>query len=817
MKEPSGAPALDKNKPQHEVGGNENPRYGALADLLPSQVWTARPDGSLDYVNRRVLEYFGRTSAQMLGEGWQEVVHPDDLPASTERWAHALATGEPYEVEFRLRNAQGMYRWHTGRALAVLDADGRVGHWVGANSDIDEATLSRQRLEESTAALQRSEQRLHLAMEAGNLGTWDWDVSAGVVRWSAELERMHGIAEGSFDGTFDAYLSDIHPDDRTRVVGTIRQNLEAAIDHSLLYRIVRPDGATRWLEARGRFELSASGKPLRLVGVCSDVTERIEANEARTVLIAELAARKVADEAAVRMREVVAAIADSFAVCSSDWIVVFANDESARSFGRRPDQVIGRNLWELVPDASGTSSFGAQLRRAMDQRVVTRHEDRVGGGDQWLEVSAYPLPDGGVAIYSRDITARKLQEEMRARAAAYEALRAEVAGVMDSPGEIRALLQRCCDAVVRYLPLSSVRVWLLDPSGQWLDPEASAGPASARDGPTGRTSAGESAMGRVVIERRALLLPDAPTGNGQVPDEAWARREGPVTFAGYPLQVGDRALGALDARAPQALAGDTLVALERAAEAIAHGIARRRAEIELDERARELARSNADLEQFAYVASHDLQEPLRIVASYNQLLARRYRGRLDRDADEFIAFSVDGITRMQRLINDLLAYSRVGSRPRELMPVDMERVLATALHNLGHAIADAGARVTHDPLPTIQGDDGQLVQLLQNLVGNAIKFHGPAVPVVHVSARAGEREWIFAVTDNGVGIDPQYFDRIFVIFQRLHARESYPGTGIGLALCKRIVEGHGGRIWVDSAPRRGSTFCFALPAPETPR
>jgi PAS domain S-box-containing protein len=677
--------------------------------------------------------------------------------------------------------------------------------------------VSRQRLEESTAALQRSEQRLRLAMEAGNLGTWDWDVPAGVVRWSAELERMHGIAEGTFAGTFEAYLSDIHPDDRTRVLETIRQNLEGGTDHALLYRIVRPDGTMRWLEARGRFELSASGAPQRLAGVCIDVTERIQANEARTVLIAELAARKVADEAAVRMREVVAAIADSFVVCSRDWVVVFANDESARSFGRRPDQVIGRNLWELVPDASGTSSFGALLRRAMDQRVVTRHEYPVGGGDQWLEVSAYPLPDGGVAIYSRDITARKLQEEMRARAAAYEALRAEMAGIMGSPGEIRALLQRCCDVVARYLPLSSVRVWLLDPAGQWLDPEASAGPAPDRDGPAGRTSAQGSAIGRIVTERRALLLTDAPTGDGRVPDQAWARREGPVTFAGHPLLVGDRALGVLEARAPQALAEDTLLALERTAEAIAHGVARRRAEIELDERARELARSNADLEQFAYVASHDLQEPLRIVASYNQLLARRYRGQLDRDADEFIAFSVDGITRMQRLISDLLAYSRVGSRPRELAPVDMERVLATALENLGHAMADAGARVTHDPLPTIEGDDGQLVQLLQNLIGNAVKFHGPAAPAVHVSARAGEHEWVFAVADNGVGIEPQYFDRIFVIFQRLHARESYPGTGIGLALCKRIVERHGGRIWVDSTSGRGSIFCFTLPAREAPR
>jgi PAS domain S-box-containing protein len=240
---------------------------------------------------------------------------------------------------------------------------------------------------------------------------------------------------------------------------------------------------------------------------------------------------------------------------------------------------------------------------------------------------------------------------------------------------------------------------------------------------------------------------------------------------------------------------------------------RKAADAHLVEKVQELNRSNEELEQFAYVASHDLQEPLRMVASYTQLLSRRYTGKLGSDADEFIEFALDGANRMQKLIQDLLSYSRVNKNGHELSEISSDRALEQALANLRSAIADSGALVTHGPMPKVKANEVQLTQLFQNLVGNAIKYQGTGVPHIHISAlKNGAPKWTFSVQDNGLGIDSQFFERIFGMFQRLHKRGEFEGTGMGLAICKKIVECNGGRISVESTPGLGSTFHFTLAA-----
>jgi PAS domain S-box-containing protein len=233
---------------------------------------------------------------------------------------------------------------------------------------------------------------------------------------------------------------------------------------------------------------------------------------------------------------------------------------------------------------------------------------------------------------------------------------------------------------------------------------------------------------------------------------------------------------------------------------------------ELERRAADLERSNAELERFAYVASHDLSEPLRMVSGFVSLLQSRYADRLDEDAVDFMRYIVDGVARMQDLIRDLLTYSRVGRAALESKPVEMGVLVRRVLEEMQTSIAEANARIEVGDLPTLPGDITQLSRLVQNLVANALKFTGDAPPVVRISAERQEADWCFAVADEGIGVDPQYDERIFQVFQRLHAPNEYPGTGVGLAICRAITERHGGRIWVESSPGEGSVFKFTLPA-----
>ncbi len=251
--------------------------------------------------------------------------------------------------------------------------------------------------------------------------------------------------------------------------------------------------------------------------------------------------------------------------------------------------------------------------------------------------------------------------------------------------------------------------------------------------------------------------------------------------------------------------------LPRLPESIRRALNEKRLRDEHKQAQQDLARSNQDLEQFAYVASHDLQEPLRMVATYTQLLAERYHGQLDANADKYIQYAVDGALRMQTLVQDLLTFSRVGRQDTDPQSIDCNGVVAMAIKNLQAAISESGAQILCDPLPVICADGLQLQQVFQNLIGNAIKFRGSEPLVIRVSAVQDGKAWVFSVADNGIGIAPEHSEIIFAIFKRLHTRAEYPGSGIGLSICKKIIERHGGRIWVESGLGRGSTFRFTMP------
>jgi PAS domain S-box-containing protein len=411
----------------------------------------------------------------------------------------------------------------------------------------------------------------------------------------------------------------------------------------------------------------------------------------------------------------------------------------------------------LTPHCSSCALRGALMSVLSTGQPIHDVEMEVtlaGGGKEtclWMEVSADPVELDGkrhVILAMNNATARKKAEAAVERLATFPTLNPNPIVELDLDGKIHYVNPTAKDLFPDLQQVGSSHPWLADWKSAALDLQKNRQPWSVRELKVGQQWYQQTIHYVEALERVRL----------------------------YGADITDRKL----------------------------------AEESLQRTSEKLARSNEELEQFAYIASHDLQEPLRVIIGYVQLLERKYKDHLDEDADQFIHYIIDGSTRMQQLINDLLNYSRVGTRGTGLYPTNLQTVLDRVLANLNTVIKETGATVTHDAMPTIQGDETQLVQLFQNMIGNGIKFHGEQPPCIHISAHQNSNHWELAVRDNGIGIEPQYWDQIFVIFQRLHTRKKYPGTGIGLAICKRIVERHGGRIWLDSQPGQGTTFFFTL-------
>lgn len=486
-----------------------------------------------------------------------------------------------------------------------------------------------------------------------------------------------------------------------------------------------------------------------------------------------------------RYRGLLEAAPDAMVVVNTAGKIVLVNMRAEDQFGYCRDELVGHQINAIIPDGFAERMISDGARSAADalaQQIGTGIElsaRRRDGTEFPIEIMLSPLEsEDGILITAaiRDITLRKSAQH----------------DLMQMEAKYRGLLEAAPDAMV-----------VVDEAGDIVLVNIQ---AEKRFGYRRDELLGEKVTRIIPHGFAARLIADAQRSDA----DASAQQIGTglelsarcKDGSEFPIEIMLSSLNNTD---------EVLVTA-----AIRDITARKHAEAELQLKIAELCRSNEELAHFADIASHDLQEPLRMVSSYTQLLARRYKGKLDDDADDFIGFAVDGATRMQRLIQDLLIYARVGTQGKELLETSSERAMQFAIRNLGGVIADSGAQITHDPLPDVQADEIQLIQLFQNLIANAIKYQNPGVPTVHVSAvKDPDDIWTFSVKDNGIGIEPQYFERIFGVFQRLHKREEYSGTGIGLAICKKIVERHGGTITVESQFGQGSTFRFSLAASAT--
>jgi PAS domain S-box-containing protein len=498
--------------------------------------------------------------------------------------------------------------------------------------------------------------------------------------------------------------------------------------------------------------------------------------------------------AKVKLANILETVTDAFVALDHNWCYTYINQKAGQLFNRNPTDLIGKNIWEEFPEGVGQKFYHNYYQAVAEQRVI-QMEEYYPPWNRWFENRIYPSPEG-LSIFFQDITRRKL---------------AEIA-LENNERRYRSLVSATSQAI-----------WITDAHGTVVEDIP-----SWRD-LTGQTELEVQGWGRLnaihpedreltqllwnqALETKSLYQIEHRVRVADGSYRFFAARAVPVLDANGEVQEW---VGANTDITNRKLAEE---ALKQAKAELEMKVEERTAE--LQKLNQELKRSNQELEQFAYVASHDLQEPLRAVTGYSQLLGQEYQELFDESAQEYFAYIVDGAKRMQQLIQDLLAYSRVATRGQEFSPVDCNALLNIALSNLHVAIAQSNAIITHDPLPEILADKTQLIQLFQNLIGNAIKFRKQEPPQIHIGAVKKYQEdgeefsqsptWLFSVKDNGIGIKPQYLERIFEVFRRLHTRREFSGTGIGLAICKKIVERHNGQIWAESQPGVGTIFYITL-------
>jgi PAS domain S-box-containing protein len=704
------------------------------------------------------------------------------------------------------------------KANESLDASRRA-----AVNLMDDAIRARKQAEQATADVRSAAEQRRLALEAADLGAWDYHFQSGEVYWDARCREMWGMAQAETIGYAKA-IATIHSEDRAAVDEAVKQAL-AGKDGGAYhreFRVVWPDGSVHWIASHGRAYFQGEHdqrRALRFIGANQDITQRKQREEQLQTLNRTLKAHSKSDQALMRAQSEAEYLEQICRIVVEDcghamvWVGLAEEDE-ARTV--RPAAQAGfeegyletlRITWadtELGRGPTGTAIRTGQpcLCRNMltDPRFAPWRAEASKRG--YVSSVALPLLTEGRAFGALTIYARKAnsfsEDEVK--------LLTDLAG--DLAYGITALWLRAAKARAEEAQRQSEERYrgLVE-----LSPEAVFVNRNDRI-----VLVNPAALQLFGASRAEQLLGTSPFELFHPDYHALVRERVGKMLAGQRVPVIEEKIVRLDGVAVDVEVWGSPVTDqgEGAVQVLLRDITeRKRAQAALQRTSDDLKRSNRDLEQFAYVASHDLQEPLRAIGGYVKLLEHRFPDKLDTKARDYIAGAFDGATRMERLISDLLAFSRVAVRGDAFLPADLEDALGQALRNLEAGINSAQATVAHDPLPTLSVDAGQIRQLFQNLIGNALKFHSEQPPKIHIGALRQDGRWVFSVRDNGIGIDPQYYEKIFQIFQRLHTRKDYPGTGIGLAICKKIVERHGGTIWVESQPTQGSTFYFSIPDP----
>ncbi len=675
---------------------------------------------------------------------------------------------------------------------------------------------ARAKAERQAVELRESQVDLNRAQAVAHSGSWRLDIRRNKITWSDESYRIFGVPEGT-SLTYESFLGFIHPDDREYLDKKWKAAM-AGEKYDIEHRIV-VNGQIKWVRERAELELENDGSISGGFGTVTDITAR---KEAEATLLRE---KNFSDTT----------------VDSLPGVFYLFNEQGT--------YLRWNKNFELVTEYSSTEIpkiHPIDLFRDSDKQLVAeRIQDVFEKGEAAIEASL--VTKGGLNIpyfftgkrimfdqkpcvvgTGIDIALRKKKEEELSRLNRTLKALSDSSQAMMHAKDDSQYLQEVCDIIVKDCGHAMVWVGFAEnDEGKTVRPVANAGfeqgYLETLNITWADTERGRGPTGTAIRTGKPSMCRNMLTDPAFEPWRGEALKRGYASSIVLPLIFDGKTFGALTiySREPATFSDNEVKLLTELADDLAYGIATIELRIARDEAEQalrkaydELARSNKDLEQFAYVASHDLQEPLRAVSGFVELMRRNLEKHLDEKTNEYMNFTIDGAKRMQSLINGLLEYSRVGTQGKNPQQVNSKEALDEALARLYTSIDESGAKITADDLPVVYFDDLQLTRLFQNLIGNAIKFRGDQAPQIHVSAVRQDAVWRFAISDNGIGIEPQYAERIFMIFQRLHTRKTYPGTGIGLAICKKIVERHGGKIWVESTQERGSTFYFTVPGIE---
>jgi PAS domain S-box-containing protein len=746
-------------------------------------------EGRITHANARAEEVFGRPEREVVGEDvWEAFPEMEEI-LDRETLRESMESGEPTTDERYFESGSAWFE------VRIYPSETGVSVYLTDVTD-------RKRAEE---ALARSEKRLRLALDAGGIGVWELDLESGdSPTRSARHDRIFGYDEPVEEWGLERFLDHVHPADRARVEESFEAALEAG-DWTFECRIRRPDGERRWIEAHGEFSCE-DGEPARAVGVVRDITDR-----------------KEYERELERYRRIVETIDDGIYVADDEDRFTMVNQAYAEMTGYSREELLGAPT-SMVVEPETTEAAGRIQRELADgERRTARLEADVhtaDGGTFRAEATLAVLPSDdsrheriGVVRDVADRVERERELEMRVR---QQQVVTELGRRALEDPDLDELFDDAVEAVADTLDNDYCKVLELLPEGEELLLRSGCG---WKGGYVGEATVGtevESQAGYTLASREPVVVDDLATEERfQGPDLLVEHgvTSGISTIIG-PFHDPWGILGTHDT-AYREFSRHDVNFVQAVANILTNAIERNQYERRLTDTIEELKESNDRLEQFAYIASHDLQEPLRMVSNYLQLLEDRYRDELDDDAEEFIDFAVEGADRMREMIDDLLTYSRIERHGDPLEPVDAESVVDRVLENLQFRTEEVDAEIAVGSLPTVVGDERLLEQLFQNLVSNALKYRGEGPPHIEIdAARHGDGKWLFRVADDGIGIEPEYTDRIFEVFKRLHTHREYPGTGIGLTLCKRIADRHDGEIWVESTPGEGSTFYVTLPAVE---